>query len=83
MLLRVKPVTGRTHQIRVHFAALGRPIVGDLSYGGDNGGVRASRLFLHCQRLVLRDLAGEVVSVEAPLPSELDQILQSCVPLDL
>jgi tRNA pseudouridine32 synthase/23S rRNA pseudouridine746 synthase len=45
--LELEPVTGRTHQLRVHLAAIGHPIVGDALYGG----LQAERLFLHASRL--------------------------------
>jgi RluA family pseudouridine synthase len=48
-LVRLWPVTGRTHQLRVHLAHFGAPIMGDLLYGGD----KADRLMLHAVRLVL------------------------------
>lgn len=46
-LLRVKPLTGRTHQIRAHLAAIGHPIVGDTLYGAKS----AERIALHCEKL--------------------------------
>ena len=51
------PVTGRSHQLRVHMAALGHPILGDELYGGPHR-QRASRLLLHAARLALPDPAG-------------------------
>ena len=60
MLLEVKPVTGRTHQIRVHMAHLGRPLVGDLTYGPKETSILpCERLFLHCRRFCLRDFSEE------------------------
>ena len=50
-LLAIKPLTGRTHQIRVHLAAAGHPIVGDIRYGGKKTGRSRVRLFLHSHRL--------------------------------
>lgn len=57
-LLELRPVTGRTHQLRVHCAALGHPILGDPQYGGGDGGQR-----LVCKRLRLRQpLGGEALA---------------------
>ncbi len=65
-LLEVRIHTGRTHQIRVHLASIGHPVVGDRLYGGQ----AAPRIFLHAWRIVFTSPAtGERVSVEAPLPS--------------
>jgi 23S rRNA pseudouridine1911/1915/1917 synthase len=62
--------TGRTHQLRVHFAYLGHPIVGDTLYGSPS--LEASRLLLHAWRLHFLQLdTGEPVSVTAPPPPEL------------
>lgn len=78
MLVKVKPLTGRTHQIRVHMASLGRPILGDMTYGQkERSLIPMRRLFLHCKKVVVRDLAGEVFTIEASLPKDLQQILQS------
>lgn len=71
-LLRCLPVTGRTHQLRVHLQAGGHPIVGDSIYGrgwapGEPGG--AARLQLHAHRLRFR-LAGRAVELEAPPPDD-------------
>jgi RluA family pseudouridine synthase len=67
LLVRAEPVTGRTHQLRVHLAEGGYPILGDRTYAGPE----AVRLMLHARRLNFRlgpDL--EEVSVEAPIPAE-------------
>lgn len=62
--------TGRTHQLRVHFAAIGCPIAGDPLYG--KGGGPAGRLWLHAWRLAFdRPSDGERIVLEAPLPPEL------------
>ncbi|CAJ1417146.1 unnamed protein product, partial [Effrenium voratum] len=55
-LLKVTPETGRRHQIRVHLASLGRPIVSDPLYGSEDPW--CPQLFLHCRRTVLLDAAG-------------------------
>jgi len=64
-LLLVRPITGRTHQIRVHFSYIGHPIVGDRVYGSR----RAERLFLHAWRIAFEHpkTKGEV-RFEAPVP---------------
>jgi 23S rRNA pseudouridine1911/1915/1917 synthase len=63
--------TGRTHQIRVHFAAIGHPVAGDPEYGtaGRHG---LERQFLHARRLALRHpVNGRELSFESPLPDDL------------
>jgi 23S rRNA pseudouridine1911/1915/1917 synthase len=50
-LLRVNPITGRTHQIRVHLAFLGTPVVGDKVYGRNKASLPIKRFFLHAQEL--------------------------------
>jgi 23S rRNA pseudouridine1911/1915/1917 synthase len=75
-LLEFHPLTGRTHQIRLHCAFLGCPIVGDEVYGRKKPSIEISRHFLHAYRLKII-LPGEKVSrvFEAPLPDELERIL--------
>lgn len=75
-LLEVHPLTGRTHQIRLHCAFLGCPIVGDEVYGRKKPSVPLDRHFLHAFRLKIV-LPGERESrfFEAPLPDELEQVL--------
>jgi 23S rRNA pseudouridine1911/1915/1917 synthase len=78
-LLEATPHTGRTHQIRVHLAAIGHPIVGDRPYGG--GGDDAARLgltrpFLHAARLTFpHPSTGAIVDVEEPMPDDLRRAL--------
>jgi 23S rRNA pseudouridine955/2504/2580 synthase len=70
--LALLPVTGRTHQLRAHCAALGTPILGDGKYGGNAaqlpGGAAAHRLHLHARSLAIPHPAGGVLRVTAPLP---------------
>jgi 23S rRNA pseudouridine1911/1915/1917 synthase len=76
-LLELRPVTGRTHQIRVHLAAAGHPVVGDGRYG-KKGARKFPRLFLHAHRLSFSHPGtGERVEFESPLPAELEEILRA------
>jgi 23S rRNA pseudouridine1911/1915/1917 synthase len=69
-LVEAEPVTGRTHQIRVHMAAIGHPVVGDATYGKRSGFV--PRQFLHAWRLAFAmPLSGRLVEFESPLPADL------------
>ena len=64
--------TGRTHQIRVHLAAIGHPVVGDATYGGVRPGISCPRPFLHAARLELdHPVTGESLEFESPLPADL------------
>ncbi len=73
-LLRVRLETGRTHQIRVHLAAIDLPVVGDRTYGVAALGLR--RQFLHASRLAFtHPFSGEAMDVDAPLPAELAEAL--------
>lgn len=65
-LVKLQPHTGRTHQLRVHLAELGHPIVGDVLYNGQP----AERLYLHAQALEITLPNRERQIFEAPLPSE-------------
>ena len=76
-LLEVRPLTGRTHQIRVHCSFLGCPIVGDRIYGRRQPGLGLGRHFLHAARLTLTlPGANEPSTFEAPLPDELEAALR-------
>ena len=68
--------TGRTHQIRVHLAAIGHPVVGDGTYGGKRDRIALDRPFLHAAVLGFEHPAtGEHVRFEEPLPPELITVL--------
>jgi 23S rRNA pseudouridine1911/1915/1917 synthase len=69
--LQARLETGRTHQIRAHFAAIGHPLAGDETYGGaDRYGL--GRQFLHAHRLAFEHpRSGERLSFESPLPDDL------------
>lgn len=74
-LLEIKLLTGRTHQIRVHFSHIGYPLVGDGLYGGDMS--LMSRQALHCGRLTfVHPLSNERVTVECPLPEDMWALLR-------
>ena len=70
--------TGRTHQIRVHLAAIDHPVVGDATYGGDRHPLRPGRPFLHAHALALtHPVTGERLEFTDPLPPELAAVLPS------
>ncbi|HLA82187.1 MAG TPA: RluA family pseudouridine synthase, partial [Thermoleophilia bacterium] len=75
-LVEVRLETGRTHQIRVHFLAIGHPVAGDPVYARrDTLGVK--RQFLHSYRLAFaHPVTGESVCAESPLPADLAEVLQ-------
>ena len=75
-LLRVRLESGRTHQIRVHLAAIALPVSGDPVYGVE-GDVRLERQFLHAARLAFtHPVTGAAVEVESPLPDDLAAALE-------
>lgn len=74
--LEVHPITGRTHQIRVHLSYIGVPVVGDTLYGHRKPSVEIDRFFLHARSLSVK-LPGDRVArtFEVPLPKDLQKIL--------
>jgi 23S rRNA pseudouridine1911/1915/1917 synthase len=75
-LLRVMLDTGRTHQIRVHLAAIGNPVCGDPTYG-TTGSYGLERQFLHAQRLAFaHPITAEAVDLRSPLPEDLARALE-------
>jgi len=81
VLLAAAPVTGRTHQIRVHAAAAGAPLVGDRAYGGPArmtlaGGrvIELGRVALHCARVIVPDARGAALAINSPVPEELGRL---------
>jgi 23S rRNA pseudouridine1911/1915/1917 synthase len=75
-LIECRLETGRTHQIRVHLAAIGHPVVGDATYGGDRNPLRPGRPFLHAHELALaHPVTGERLEFSDPLPPELAAVL--------
>jgi 23S rRNA pseudouridine1911/1915/1917 synthase len=78
-LLRVRLETGRTHQIRVHLAAIGLPVAGDPVYGVREQGL--DRQFLHATRLAFpHPVTGELVEAFSPLPADLEAALERVRP---
>ena len=75
--------TGRTHQIRVHLAAVGHPVVGDARYGGVRESLAVPRPFLHARQLAFDHPAtGERVTFDAALPEDLTAVLDGLVPVE-
>lgn len=69
--VELQPLTGRTHQLRVHMAAIGHPIVGDGKYGGPDAflsGTISRKMHLHARRLIIDHPDGDVIDVRAELP---------------
>lgn len=82
-LVELSPKTGRTHQIRVHLQYIKHPIFADFLYAGRktarNDRKILSRVFLHAAFIrFVHPTSGEVLSFEAPLPDELQKVLQLC-----
>ncbi len=73
-LLEVRLGTGRKHQIRVHLASIGCPLVGDLRYGVS----KAGRLALHAHRLILtHPVSGKRMEIQSPVPAEFKKMLSA------
>ncbi|MDH4256179.1 MAG: RluA family pseudouridine synthase, partial [Gammaproteobacteria bacterium] len=79
-LLQCQPLTGRTHQIRVHAAHVGHPLAGDERYGDPDANTRLTelglkRLFLHAQSIAFPDESGNELHFTAPLADDLQRFL--------
>lgn len=72
--LKVKIITGRTHQIRVHFAGIGYPVVGDKTYGKKDEKIYLNRQFLHAHKLGF-NLFGKKYQFVSDLPEDLKEFL--------
>jgi 23S rRNA pseudouridine1911/1915/1917 synthase len=80
-LLECRLETGRTHQIRVHLAAIGHPVVGDAAYGGRRSSIAIERPFLHASALEFTHPgSNERMRFEDPLPPDLAAALESLGP---
>jgi len=84
-LLQCRPLTGRTHQIRVHVQCLGHPLVVDERYGDTDANRQAGklglkRLFLHAQSISFPDSSGNELHFTAPLADDLDRFLTHALP---
>lgn len=76
-LVRAKLETGRTHQIRVHFAAIGHALVGDRRYDGLRQSVSLGRPFLHAASLGFNHpISGKWLAFQSPLPADLAKVIQ-------
>ncbi len=74
-LIEAKPLTGRTHQLRVHLKHDGLPIIGDSLYGNKiSSSITVSRMMLHCAAMEFVDTSGKMIQVEASVPSEMTEL---------
>ncbi len=71
-LVEARPLTGRTHQIRVHLASVGLPILGDATYGGQAAG----RMMLHCSGMTFQNSKKAGITVSAPLDGEFAEMVR-------
>jgi len=78
VLVEARPETGRTHQIRVHLASVGAPVLGDPRYGGPRrlGDREVPRVMLHAWRLELpHPVTGATITLEAPIPPDFEALM--------
>lgn len=74
-LIKAIPITGRTHQIRLHLSHIGHPLYGDFLYGTPIDNVRA---YLHCSRLTFpHPMTKEILTISAPLPEDMKSIMKA------
>ena len=69
--------TGRTHQIRVHMASIGHPLIGDVVYGGQCTAIMARQALHACRLGLIHPVTGEELVFEAPVPSDFQGVLDS------
>jgi len=82
-LLRVRPKTGRTHQIRIHSASMGHPLVGDLLYAPKRDPLGLSRQFLHAESIEWSDEGGRRFRFESELPDDLQKAWEAMGRIDV
>jgi len=78
--VELQPLTGRTHQLRAHMAAIGHPIVGDGKYGGPEAfltGTISRKMHLHARRLIIDEPGGGTIDATAPLPEHFAASMES------
>ena len=80
-LVALMPLTGRTHQLRAHLAAIGTPIMGDGKYGGSAAFIEGhgleKRLYLHARAIEIPQPSGGILRAQAPLPAHLEAALKA------
>ena len=83
-LIEAMPLTGRTHQIRIHLSEDGFPILGDATYGGIRAEFEVPRLLLHARRLTFKHpISNKELAVESPIPEDFLQCLPQHLPAQL
>lgn len=75
-LLRLTPTTGRTHQLRLHMAAIGHPLTGDWLYGTEDRSLIARPALHSCRLRMVHPLTGAAIGVTAPLPEDIQRLLK-------
>ena len=80
-LIEARPHTGRRHQVRVHLASIGHPLVGDALYSGPEAVELApGRFWLHLSEIAFEPRSSGYITIHAPLPSDLDAVLKRLSP---
>jgi len=75
-LVKVRPLSGRRHQIRVHFFSIGHPLAGDLKYGDRDVQKTYPRLMLHALDIAFKLPSGQGVKIEAPVPPSFQAVVE-------
>jgi 23S rRNA pseudouridine1911/1915/1917 synthase len=76
-LIEAWPETGRTHQLRVHFAAIGHPVAGDITYGSTKRPLGLKRQFLHATAISFTTPSGRALTLTSSLPPDLANCMQT------
>ena len=77
--MSLKPVTGRSHQLRLHLSAVGNPILGDTLYAQEEVEKSLDRLALHAYKIIFKHpVSGTYIELEAPLDGLIDYKKYSC-----
>ncbi len=74
-LVRLRPQTGRTHQLRVHMASIGRPLAGDWLYGTEDTALIPRPALHACALRLVHPVTGELLSLTAPLPEDMARLV--------
>ncbi|MDE2144831.1 MAG: RluA family pseudouridine synthase [Patescibacteria group bacterium] len=81
-LIEATPLTGRTHQIRVHLTSIGRPVVGDKLYGGEDSFLNPRRQLLHADSIEFPVASGKMLKISADMPEDFKEVVSKLTRVD-